>query len=182
MSTKLQLKKLIGPLVACLMVLGLLLTSATPAFADEKTPPKALPGLGKVTDDELIGMYKRLRSWYDDQAFVIRKAYDLAADFQTLITYYKDKKGRDVTRLEVALAAFYDEITAAEAARVNTNGIFTRNAGFNGYYYVLDRQLAGQTILDAKMNLKGTHLSLMQAVLDLHRAFHGWREWLLNHN
>jgi hypothetical protein len=57
-----------------------------------------------------------------------------------------------------------------------------RNAGYNGYFNVLDRQLAGQTILDARTNLKGTHMDLMQAVLDLKRAFHSWREWILNHN
>lgn len=182
MSKKLNFKTLFGPLMAFVMVLSMLLATATPAFADDTDPPKALPGLGKMSNEDLIKMYKRLRSWYEDQAYVIRASYDLAAQFQTVIDYYKGTKKRDVTRLEVALSVFYDEINAAEAARVNTNNIFLRNAGFNGYFNVLDRQLAGQTVLDARTNLRGTHQNLLRAVLELSRSFHSWREWILNHN
>ncbi len=53
---------------------------------------------------------------------------------------------------------FNGEIARAEAARVYTNSLFTRNAGFNGFFVVLsDRQLAAQTILEARTSLKGTH-------------------------
>ena len=140
-----------------------------------------IPGLGKVSNADLTKMYQKVRSWYDSQAIVIRDSYELAAQFQTVIDFYK-KKGRDVTRLEVALANFYGDINKAEAARVYTNSFFTRNAGFNGFYVVLDRQLAAQTILDARTNLKGTHLDLLRAIQVLKQEFHGWKRWILGHN
>lgn len=180
MPKKLNLKTLIGPLVALVMVLTMLLASATPAFADDD-PPKPIPGLGKVSNADLTKMYQKARSWYDSQAIAIRQSYELATQFQTLIDFYK-KKGRDVTRLEVALSTFYGDISKAEAARVNTNNIFSRNAGFNGYYVVLDRQLAAQTILDARANLKGTHMDLLAAIQTLARDYHGWKRWMLGYS
>lgn len=179
MPQKLNLKTLIAPLVALVMVLTMLLATATPAFAEDD-PPKPIPGLGKVSNADMTKMYQKVRAWYDSQAIVIRDAYELAKQFQALIDFYK-KKGRDVTRLEAALSTFYGDISIAEAARVNTNKIFSRNAGFNGFYVVLDRQLAAQTILEARTNLKGTHLDLLQAIKNLKREFHGWKRWMLGH-
>lgn len=179
MPTKLTLKTLLGPLVAFAMVLTMLLATATPALADDD-PPKPIPGLGKVSNADLTQMYKKVRSWYDSQTIVIRESYELAKQFQALIDFYK-KKGRDVTRLEAALTTFYGDISIAEAARVNTNNIFSRNAGFNGFYVVLDRQLAAQTILDARTNLKGTHMDLLKAIQTLAREYHGWKRWMLGY-
>ncbi|GEM_PF-1684895 len=178
MPAQLSFKKLIGPLMALVMVLTMLLATATPAFADDD-PPKPIPGLGKVSNADLTDLYRRARAWYDSQYTVIRESYELAASFQYLINFYKGK-GRDVTRLEEALAVFYGDINAAEAARVNTNAIFSHNAGFNGFYVVLDRQLAAQTIIEARTNLKGTHLNLLKAIKTLGQEYHSWRQWLLN--
>ncbi len=179
MPKKPTLKTLIAPLVAFVMVLTMLLATATPAFAEDD-PPKPIPGLGKVSNADLTKMYQKVRSWYDSQAIVIRDSYELARQFQTVIDFYK-KKGRDVTRLDAALATFYTDISIAEAARVNTNSMFTRNAGFNGFYVVLDRQLAAQTILEARTNLKGTHLNLVAAIQKLAREYHGWKRWMLGY-
>lgn len=175
MPAKLQFKTLVGPLIALVMVLSLLLGVATPAFADDD-PPKPIPGLGKVNNAEIIGMYKRARAWYDSQTSVIRESYQLAKQFQALIDFYKTK-GRDVTRLEIALSNFNGAITAAELARVETNNIFSRNAGFNGYFNIIDRQLAAQTVIAARKSLKGTHLDLMQAIKTLKKDYHSWRQW-----
>lgn len=180
MPQKLNLKTLIGPLVALVMVLTMLLATATPVFANDD-PPKPIPGLGKVSNADLTKMYQKARSWYESQAIVIRDSYELAAQFQTVIDFY-DKKGRDVTRLEAALATFYNDISIAEAARVNTNNMFSRNAGFNGFYVVLDRQLAAQTVLEARVNLKGTHLDLLKAIQTLAKDYHGWKRWILGHS
>ncbi|MCS6993907.1 MAG: hypothetical protein N2117_03450 [Anaerolineales bacterium] len=179
MPRKLNFHTLLGPLVALLMVLTLLLVSATPAFADDD-PPKPIPGLGKVSNADLTSMYKKLRAWYDSQAIVIRESYELAKQFQTVIDFYK-KKGRDVTGLETALVRFNDEIIKAEAARVYTNSLFTRNAGFNGFFVVLDRSLAAQTILEARTSLKGTHMDLEEAVRNLKRDYNAWRRWMLGY-
>lgn len=179
MPQKLNLKTLIGPLVAFVMVLTMLLATATPALADDD-PPKPIAGLGKVSNADLTKMYQKVRSWYDSQAIVIRDSYQLAAQFQTVIDFYK-KKGRDVTRLEAALTTFYGDINIAEAARVNTNNMFSRNAGFNGFYVVLDRQLAAQTILESRSNLKSTHFDLVKAIQTLAREYHGWKRWMLGY-
>lgn len=179
MPKTLNFKTLIGPLVALLMVMTMLLATATPVFAEDD-PPKPILGLGKVSNADLTKMYQKIRAWYDSQAIVIRDSYELAAQFQTVIDFYK-KKGRDVTRLETALTAFYGDINKAEAARVYTNSFFSRNAGFNGFYVVLDRQLAAQTILEARTNLKGTHLDLLKAISILKQEFHAWKRWMLGH-
>ncbi|PWH11866.1 MAG: hypothetical protein DDG60_16125 [Anaerolineae bacterium] len=179
MPTKLSFKTLFGPLMALVIVLTLLLASATPAFAEDD-PPKPIPGLGKVSNADLTKMYKKVRAWYDSQTIVIRESYELADQFQTVIDFYK-KKNRDVTGLEVALVKFRGEITKAEAARVYTNSLFTRNAGFNGFFVVLDRQLAAQTILEARTSLKGTHMDLEQAIQTLKRDYNAWRRWMLGY-
>jgi len=87
MPKKLNLKTLIGPLVAFVMVLTMLLATASPAFANDD-PPKPIPGLGKVSNADLTKMYQKVRAWYDSQAIVIRDSYELAAQFQTGIDFY----------------------------------------------------------------------------------------------
>lgn len=179
MPKRLNWNTLLAPLAALVMVLSLLALSATPVLAEDD-PPKPIPGLGKVSNADLTRMYRKVRAWYDSQAIVIRDSYELAKQFQLLIDLYK-KRGRDVTGLEAALVRFNGEIARAEAARVYTNSLFTRNAGFNGFFVVLDRQLAAQTILEARTSLKGTHMDLEQAVLNLKRDYNAWRRWMLGY-
>lgn len=166
--------KILFVFVMLVAVLGLSFSSVSPAFAEKPAPVKPIPGLGKLTDEQLRTIWLKKRAWYDSQSKVIVDAYKTADAFQSLIDV-EAKKGRDITALDAALTQFYGAITAAEAARVETNNIFTHNAGFNGFFVVLDRNLAGQSIIDAHNSLKSVHIGLVVATMDFKHAYSAWR-------
>ncbi len=166
--------KILSVLVLLLTIVAVSFSVVSPALADDPAPAKPVPGLGKVTDAELRAIWLKKRAWYDNQTAVIRDAYKTADAFQSLIDV-ETKKGRDVYALEVALSNFYTAIATAEQARANANVVFTSNAGFNGFYTVLDRNLAGQSILDAHSSLKSVHLTLFIATRDFRAAYSTWK-------
>jgi hypothetical protein len=166
--------KILSVFVFLFTILAVSLSAVSPVFAGTPEPAKPVPGLGKVTDSELRAIWLKKRAWYDNQATVIRDANRTAAAFQSLIDV-EAKKGRDVYALEVALSNFYTAIATAESARANANVIFTSNPGFNGFYTVVDRNLAGQSILDVHASLKSVHLTLFLATREFRAAYSTWK-------
>lgn len=166
------------PLALVLLLLVMLTAiNVSPARAGSDDP-KPIPGLGKVTNAELTKILLKKRAWYQDQYSTLAKMNLLATHYQSLITNIKGKS-KDVTALEVALAQFNQTIFATETARADALNILNRNAGFNGFFNVLDRNLAGQTILDVHSSLKGTHENFVMAVKSFDQSFHHWKEWIL---
>lgn len=157
MPTNSQLRKFIVPVIVIFLALVLFVTSVSPAFAGTPEPAKPLPGLGKISNDELRSMLLRERAWYDSQSKIIRDANELAGLAQGYIDAMKTK-GRDVTGLESALTEFYNEIAAAQIGRAKSAKILGNNGGFNGYFNVINRPLAGRTVLEARKVPQGhTH-------------------------
>jgi hypothetical protein len=161
--------------VIVLALLGILFSGISPAFANTPEPAKPVPGLGKVTDSELRAIWLKKRAWYDNQTQVIRDAYRIGAYFDSLIGLERTR-GRDVGALEDAVSKYYKALADAEAARVDANNLFSRNAGFDIYYNILDRQLAGQSIVDAHNSLKSVHIILVVATRDFNQAYSAWRK------
>ena len=166
--------KILSVVMLLLTILAVSLSVVSPAFAGTPEPARPVPGLGKMTDSEIRNTWLKKRAWYDSQTTVIRDAYKTASAFQSLIDV-EVKKGRDVYELEVALSNFYGAIATTEQARANANAIFTSNAGFNGFYAILDRNLAGQSIIDAHSSLKSVHLTLFIATRDFKAAYSAWK-------
>ncbi|MDX9990590.1 MAG: hypothetical protein RBS68_00950 [Anaerolineales bacterium] len=171
--------KILSVVVVLFTILAISLSVVSPAFAGTPEPARPVPGLGKMTDTEIRNTWLKKRAWYDNQTAVIRDAYKTGAAFQSLIDVEK-KKGRDVYALEVALANFYGAITTAEQARINANVIFTSNPGFNGFYNVIDRNLAGQSIIDVHSSLKSVHFILFFAVRDFKAVYSNWKARYIN--
>ncbi|HAE59556.1 MAG TPA: hypothetical protein DCG54_08625 [Anaerolineae bacterium] len=171
--------KTLSVVMLLLTILAVSLSVVSPAFAGTPEPAKPVPGLGKMTDSEIRNTWLKKRAWYDSQTTVIRDAYRTASTFQALIDF-ETKKGRDVYALEVALSNFYGAIRDAEQARVNANAIFTSNPGFNGFYTVLDRNLAGQSIIDVHSSLKSVHFILFFAVRDFKAEYSTWKNRILS--
>lgn len=167
--------RILSVFVIVLCVAAISFSAVSPALANTPEPARPVPGLGKMTDTEIRNTWLKKRAWYDDQTTVIRDAYRTADTFQSLIDF-QAKRGRDVYALEVALSNFYGAIRDAEQARVNANVIFTSNPGFNGFYTVLDRNLAGQSIIDVHDSLKSVHFILFFGVRDFRTAYGAWRD------
>ncbi len=175
MSPRVQPHKFILSMLVLLLLVTLTAVNVSPARADEAKP---LPGFGKVTDAELTKMLLKKRAWYQDQYTIVVKSNQLAVVFNDLITNMKGKK-REVSTLEDALAQFQQAILETEAARTDQLNIMNRNAGFNGFFNVLDRTLAGQTILDLHTSLRGTHEKFELSVQAFYKSFHDWKVWIL---
>jgi hypothetical protein len=166
--------RILSVCVIVLCVVAISFSAVSPALANTPEPARPVPGLGKMTDTEIRNTWLKKRAWYDDQTTVIRDAYRTADTFQSLIDF-QTKRGANVYDLEVGLSNFYSAIRDAEQARVNANVIFTSNPGFNGFYTVLDRNLAGQSILDVHDSLKSVHFFLFFAVRDFKAVYSAWR-------
>lgn len=171
--------KTLSVFVLLFTILAVSLSAVSPVSANTPEPAKPVPGLGKMTDTEIRNTWLKKRAWYDSQTTVIRDAYRTASTFQSLIDF-ETKRGRDVYALEVALSNFYGAISDAEQARVNANTIFTSNAGFNGFYTILDRNLAGQSIIDSHASLKSVHFTLFFAVRDFKAVYSNWKARYIN--
>jgi hypothetical protein len=173
--------KILSVFVFLFTILAVSMSMVSPVFAGTPEPAKPVPGLGKMTDSEIRNTWLKKRAWYDNQTKVIRDAYKLGDAFQALIDV-EVKKKRDVYALEVALSNFYTAIATAESARANANAVFTANAGFNDFYAIWDRNLAGQSIIDAHSSLKSVHLTLFIATRDFRAAYSAWKNKYVRHN
>jgi Arc/MetJ-type ribon-helix-helix transcriptional regulator len=165
--------KLLPLIVLLFTLVTVSVAEISPAIAKTPEPARPIPGLGKMTDTELRNAWLKRRAWYDSQSEVIRDAYRTAEAFEAYIEVMKKKHG-DAYPLEVAVSKYYAAIQDAELARVEANKIFSRNAGFNTNYYILDHQLAGQSIVDVHGSLKHVHLILFEAHRELRKDLNAW--------
>ncbi len=166
--------KLFTLIVLLFTLMAFSVSEISPVVAKTPEPARQVPGLGKMTDTELRNAWVKRRAWYDEQSQVIRDFYKTAEAFEAYIEVMR-KKGRDVTPLEVAVSKYYTAIQRAEASRVEANRIFTSNAGFNGYYAVVDHVLAGQSIIDAHNALKNVHFIMFDATRELRKDWNAWQ-------
>jgi hypothetical protein len=98
----------------------------------------------------------------------------VAAKAQELITKAQGN-GVNVDDLVKALADFNAKLADAQKAHDQAASILNAKNGFDGSGNVTDRTAAHQTLVDARDNLRQTHLSLTNGVLTLRTAVQTWR-------
>ena len=158
-------------LVSGLAMLGLLLGSVSPAFAQETTPPAPDPARQSARLERLL---QRELQWLEGQANHLAQAGEAAARTQELIDKAKGE-GKDTSALEAGLAAFQAEVAEAQAARDEAQALLDARAGFDADGKVTDPQLARQTVADAGQALREGHFILRQAERDLRQAVREFR-------
>ena len=141
---------------------------APTAYADNGTPPA---GDGK----SLEKAYQREQKWLSEQTDHLSKANEAAAKVQSWIDELKSK-GKDTSALEAALAAFKQQIAAAQSSHDTAANILSTHAGFDANGQVTDRYLAKQTVKSAYQALSDAHKVLRQAREDLYKAIKAFRE------
>lgn len=158
-------------LVGGLTVVGLLLGSAAPAYAQEPTPPA--PNAERQ-NPRLERLLQRELEWLEGQANHLAKASEAATTTQTFLEKAQGE-GKDTTALEAALAAFQAEVAEAQAAHAEAQALLDAKAGFDADGQVTDPQLARQTVADAGQALREGHFILRQAERDLRQAVREFR-------
>lgn len=152
--------------LASMFALGISLAVSSQAMALEMQTP---------VEDALSKAFKTEQKWLTNQQQAIDKADQAAVQIQQLI----DKaagEGLDVTILQNALAAFDAEMVSVKSEHQTAADILTAHNGFDGDGNVTDQQSARVTVLDAKQALWKAHVSMTQAVRNLHQAAREWRQ------
>jgi hypothetical protein len=157
--------------VAVLAAALLLAGAAVPVYAQGPTP---LPRGLAVVERILSRLYEREQAWLGLQTNHLARAAQAADKAQQLLDAAKEK-GRDVTALEQALAAFRAGVAQAQAAHDQAASILGTHTGFDASGQVTDRQAARQTVVRARQSLAEAHRILLRAVRDLRRAVRDWR-------
>lgn len=165
-----------GGLALCALLLaGLFLAPAAPAYAGTETPPARPTPDGAKLDARLVKVYAREQGRLQIQADNLDKANAAAEKGQTLIDALK-AKGKDTTALETALATAKAQVAAAQTAHDTAASVLSAHAGFDADGKVTDREQAQQTVKSASEALLDAHLTLKQAQLDLRVAIRNWRK------
>ena len=172
------------------IILGLLLAvivtgvlpSAAPAYAADPTSTPTAPfkpgklGKGgrsgdKVVDPARLEFHlKREQIALTAQQERINRMGEIAAAVQSLIDAEKSA-GKNTSGLEAALAAFKQQITAAQAPHDNAKSILDAKAGFDANGAVTDATQARQTLKTAAQSLKDAHQIISQATKDLRKTY-----------
>lgn len=145
---------------------------AQPAFADPGTPP-ADQGKFKV-GDALEKLYQRELKWLAEQKKQLTKANNLLVRAQDFIKEQK-AQGKDVTKLENAVAKVKEQIAKAQAAHDEGARILNTHAGFDAHGKVTDAAQARQTVAQAQKSLREAHRILANVTAEVRRVLNQHR-------
>jgi hypothetical protein len=167
--------KLMIGLAASTVALGLMFGSASPAFAQDSTPPVNATERAENRDGRLANTYQRLLNWEDRQALNLERAAEVAAKAQTYIDEQK-AAGRDTSGLEAALASFNAARPEAQADHDAAAAVLATHAGFDDAGAVTDVSAARQTVIDAGQSLASARITLAAARLEMRAALADFRQ------
>lgn len=175
MKTKqLNFKMLVLGVVAIALALfaSVLFTPAGIASADPGTPvpPKA----GAKANEALEKFYQREVKMLAEQEKQLGKANDLATKAQDYIDEQK-AKGKDVTKLEAALAKIKAQVAKAKSAHDQAASILNAHAGFDTNGQVTDPAQARQTVTKAQKSLNEAHKILGNTTQEIIRVLKNHR-------
>lgn len=112
--------------------------------------------------------------WFNAQQDAINKTDQAASDVQKVIDA-ASADGLDVTALQNALNAFNSALSSVKSEHQAAESLINTHNGFDGNGEVTERQAARQTVLDIRTHLMQAHVTLTQAVHNLHNAVLDWR-------
>jgi hypothetical protein len=157
--------------LAILVLTGLLVSGLAFAFPNNVLAMEA----HDPVDDALSRAYTAEQSWLLRQQDVISKADQAAADVDVLIQK-ASAEGLDVTTLRNALNVFNTAMATVKADHQSAADTLTAHGGFDAGEKVTDRQDARQTVLDSKQAFWQVHVTMVQALSNLHQAVRDWRQ------
>ncbi len=177
MKTDSRIRKTIWTIASGLLVLALTAAAfvavpATPAYADDGTPPSAERSRDRGT--WLEKALEREKDWLARQSDNLAKAEAGADKLAGLIEQAK-ANGVDTSDLEAALAQFRGQIGSAKHAHDEAAAILDAHAGFNGGGKVTDAAQALETVKSAGSALREAARVMVGAAKDLHAAVQAWR-------
>ena len=153
--------------LALISILTSVTALAVPSAALAK--PIVAPG-----DPALKQAFQAEQKWSNTQQDAINKADKAASDVQRVIDA-ASAEGRDVSALQNALNAFNGALSSVKSEHQAAASLISAHNGFDGSGEVTDRQSARQTVLDIRTHLMQAHVTLIQAVHNLHKAVLDWR-------
>jgi hypothetical protein len=103
------------------------------------------------------------------------KVADAVTKAQAFIAAQK-ALGKDTAALDAALAAFQQQVAAAQASHTTAANLLSTHAGFDASGNVTDPELAHETLASVHEALNDAHTVLRQAELDLRQALKAYRE------
>jgi hypothetical protein len=160
--------RVFGPVAALAMLAGFVFAPTSTAYADDGTA--AAPG-GKALEKA----YQRELKWLSIQQEHLNKAGEFTGKVQTFIDEQK-AKGKDTSALEAALAAFNQQVAAAQGEHDNAASILSAHAGFDENGQVTNREAARETVKSAHEALANARKTLWQAERELRKALKDWRQ------
>jgi len=161
--------RVFGPVAALAMLAGFVFAPTSTAYADDGMA--IAPGDGK----RLEAAFKAEQKWLSIQQEHLNKAGEFADKVQTFIDEQK-AKGKDTSALEAALAAFNQQVAAAQGEHDNAASILSAHAGFDENGQVTNREAARETVKSAHEALANARKTLWQAERDLRKALKDWRQ------
>jgi len=162
-----------GLLVLALTAAAFVAVPATPAYADDGTPPT-----GERSRDRgalLERAFEREKDWLARQGDNLAKA-EAGADKLAELIEKAQANGVDTRELETALAHFKGEIARAHHSHDEAAAILDAHAGFNGGGKVTDAAQALETVKSAGSALREAAQVMTGAAKDLRAAVQAWRE------
>ena len=164
-------------IAAALIVLIAICLPSTTAYAQDGQPPAptADPAQRGHRIDERMGkLYQRELEWLDVQAQRLENPEEVIARVEELIST-ASQKGRDVTALQTALAAYQASVAEAQTAHDEADAILAAHSGFDASGNVTDREAARQTLDSAAHEMNAARRILNDAI---HNLRHDVRAWL----
>ncbi len=140
----------------------------------DDNPPGNGEKLGLIKQ-RLEAAFERQEANLVRQAENIQKLSQISAKAQERIDALKEK-GKDVSSLEAALAAFESTIPGINASHQVAVDLIAGHAGFGDNGKVTDIQTAGATVKSIHEALKSTRQMMIEAARDLRQAIRSYRE------
>lgn len=161
----------LGALAAMIAVFAAVTFAPAPiASADPGTPPAEQ---GKV-GDALEKLYQRQLKMLDQQKEQLIRAHNLLDKAQDFIDEQK-VQGKDVTKLEKAVAKVEEQIDRAQAAHDEAAKISDVHAGFDADGKVTDPAQARQTVTQAQKSLREAQHILTTVTAQVRRVLDHFR-------
>jgi hypothetical protein len=184
-KTEIKMKKLtihvFIPVVITVLMLGILILPAKPAYAEGADAPQFLitrtpiaPLAKDAAAAALSNFFKREQNWLNQQTTHLQKSAQIATTTQQLIDAAR-AEGQDTSSLETALAQFKGTIASAQADHDQAAGILAAANGFDGSGTVTDLNAARRTVESARLSLRSAHIAIAQATNDLMQILNAWK-------
>lgn len=171
-------KKLVIAVCAslALLVAAMVFYPATPAYASDPYMDTNVPSDG-MTNKDIELMYKHEITWLLSQNAVMRDAYQLETDFQSIVDLETKKRGADsIYPVLLSLNDFRNAVFVAQSVHDQAAKVIGAGFGFDAKGHVTNRANALKTVTDARYSLRDTHYRLVVSTHTFRRTYTDWHK------